>query len=34
MKNILAFIGSPRRGGNSDLLVQHAAELGRKLVQQ
>lgn len=30
MKRILAFIGSPRRGGNSDILVQHAAEAARE----
>lgn len=30
MKNILAFIGSPRRDGNSDILAQHAAEAARQ----
>jgi multimeric flavodoxin WrbA len=30
MKNILAFIGSPRRGGNSDVLAQHAAQAAKE----
>ena len=30
MKNVLVFIGSPRRGGNSDVLAQHAAQAARE----
>ena len=30
MKHIVAFIGSARRGGNSDVLAQHAAEAARE----
>ncbi len=30
MRSILAFVGSPRRGGNSDILVQHAAEAAKE----
>lgn len=30
MKHILAFVGSPRKGGNSDILAQHAVQAAKE----